>query len=84
MNEMLEVLVTRDYDWCLGVILQRNPGPAHRYARPGGTSVHEGFNTSFAYDFDSRQNDTLMRPTPMQGWLNGGRRLHDGHTGNIR
>src|SRR5579859_4058466 len=82
MNEMLEVLVARDYDWCLGVILQRNPRPAHGSACPGGASAHEGFHTSFTYDFDSRQNDSLMRPQPMQDGLSGGCRVRDGHIGN--
>ena len=79
MNEMLEVLMTRNYDRRVGVILQRNPGPAHGRACPGGTSVHEGLQTSFTYDFDSRQNDTLMRSTPMQDGLRGRCRVRDVH-----
>ena len=73
--------MTRNYEWRVGVILQRNPGPAHGRACPGGTSVHKGLHTSFTYDFDSRQNDTLMRSTPIQGGLKGRCRVRVVHTG---
>ena len=82
MNEMLEVLVARDYDRRVGVIFQRYSRPAHGSACPGGTSVHEGLHTSFTYDFDSRQNDSLMRSTPMQDGLSGSCKVRDGHTGS--
>jgi hypothetical protein len=79
MNEMLEVLVARDYDRCVGVILQRYPGPADGSACPRGASVPEGLHTSFTYDFNSRQNVSLMRSMLMQDRLFGDRRVDGGH-----
>jgi hypothetical protein len=79
MNEMLEVFVARDDDRRLGVILQRYSRPAHGSACPGGASIHEGLHTSFTYNFDSRQNDSLMHSTPMQDGLSGVCRVRDGH-----
>ena len=69
MNEMLAVLVAWDYDRRVGIIFQRHSRPAHASARVGGASVDERLDTPFPYNFDSGENHTLMRSTPMQDGL---------------